>query len=702
MSNFYNKISNLINSQVPEFVLEDHPKFVEFLKTYYTFLESAELDVTSVQTTDGIFLESDTNQPNELVLDATKIATDRTPLDVDNKILLESSFYGKFTKGETVIGQTSNATAIVLTEDLINSRLFISAQNKFIIGETIIGSSSNASAIVNNYKPNSVESLQNLLNYRDPDKVIDNFLTNFKYEFLNTLPNNLATGLNKRNLIKSVKYLYGLKGTREGNNLFFKLLFNENADTIYLRDQIIRASDGKWTTNTIIRAVANAGDMINLIGRVITGHDSFATAIIENVSKFQIGSDEIVEIILNKNSITGNFIIGEQIVGTQTDTDDYYIKATITGLPNIPTITNSGSLYSEKQNIVISGGGQGALIQVDAVGHGGITQFFIDNPGINYKIGDDLFFNNANTNGGAAVAKVSIVNGGLLEEDSSGNIVLEDATTTGDSYTGNILVQEVGTGIGDITKIRLIDTGTNYTSLPTCIVTSSTGTGASIKAYGDTIGRVQAIKIIEPGKGYENSPSPTLTLPVNILFINRSGNFVVGENVTGLANDNVTTVTAKIENFNYNTNIITLSNATGIFGLNNTITGSLSGASAKIIIFNQATATTSVTSILNTAGTYVNQDGWLDENTMNIEDDLRYQDFSYIIKVGKAISDWRDSFKKTMHPAGFYFSSEVNIESQINTRMRNVIEIDNVEIGSSRFDSTLYTFDNDLIRFDAA
>ena len=69
MAKFTDKISNLINQQVPEFVLEQHPKFLEFIKTYYAFMESAELVVTSVQTTDGIQLETETAQENELILD---------------------------------------------------------------------------------------------------------------------------------------------------------------------------------------------------------------------------------------------------------------------------------------------------------------------------------------------------------------------------------------------------------------------------------------------------------------------------------------------------------------------------------------------------------------------------------------------------------------------------------------------------------
>ena len=207
MATFKDKISSLINQQAPEFVLEQHPKFLEFLKIYFTFMESAELHVTSVQSTDGILLETETAQANELILDGSRLDTDRTQLDAGDKILLESSSFGKFTRGETITGSTSNATATVLAEDLSNGRLFISAQNKFKMNETVTGNDSGASAIINNYKPNPVNNIQELLSFRDPDKTISNFLTKFRNEFLNTLPENLDSDVDKRKLITNVKSL---------------------------------------------------------------------------------------------------------------------------------------------------------------------------------------------------------------------------------------------------------------------------------------------------------------------------------------------------------------------------------------------------------------------------------------------------------------------------------------------------------------
>jgi len=677
MAKFTDKISNLINSQAPDFVIEQHPKFLEFLKLYYTFMESAELVVTSVQTTDGIQLETETAQTNELLLDGSKLTSEKTQEDAGDKILLESSAFGKFTRGETVTGQTSNATATILAEDLDNSRLYISAQNKFKIGETILGSSSSASAIINNYKPNPVQTIQQLLNFRDPDKVISNFLTKFRNEFLNTLPENLNSSVDKRKLIKNIKSLYRSKGTSRGHEIFFKLLFNEDSETIYPRENILRASDGKWDSKKILRAIAIIGNTGDLVGRTITGETSGATAIVENVFRFQIGANEVSEFILNADTISGTFQTSEVLRGTATDEDDIFIKATITGIPFTRSIINDGTLYTQGEDITVTGGGQGAIVQVDAVGRGSITNFVIDNGGTGYEIGDDIIFTNTDTGGGSARAKVSLVNGGFTQEESTStvddHIVLEDETIRGDSYTGNKLVQESGTGVGDVTDIRIISGGNNYLSLPIVQVDDSNGSNAQIFAYGTEIGRVQSIKLVEPGAEYQQSPSPpTLALRTKILVTDISGTFTSGETVTGIASDGSTVVSGTFISLNNNTQILTLSGVDGTFGTETTLTGSTSGQTAIVRLFDQSTATITVNSVIDTDGTFLNEDGWLSETTMRIQDSLYYQDFSYVIKVGRSINDWRDSFKKTMHTSGFYFSGQVDTVTQVNAQLRSI------------------------------
>jgi len=687
MATFKDKISSLINQQAPEFVLADHPKFLEFVKSYYTFMESAELHVTSVQSTDGILLETETAQFNELILDGSRLDTDRTQLDAGDKILLESSSFGKFTRGETITGSTSKATATVLAEDLSNGRLFISTQNKFKMNETVTGNDSGASAIINNYKPNPVNNIQDLLSFRDPDKTISNFLTKFRNEFLNTLPENLDNDVDKRKLIKNVKSLYRSKGTSRGHDLFFRLLFDEPSEIFYPREQMLRTSDGQWDTKLILRAIQTTGQLTtgatsDLVGRTITGETSGATAIIENVFKFQIGINTVSEFILNEDTYAnGTFQVDEVIRGTISDESDTFIKATVTGIPQTITLTNDGALYTEGDTVSLTGGGEGALVSVDTVGRGKITNFYVDSGGSGYEIGDDIIFNNSDTGGGSATAKVSLVNGGFtpesgVETDSISHIILEDETVRGDPYTGNKVVQESGSGSGDITDIRIIDAGGNYQSLPIVTVDDTNGSGASIFTFGTEIGKVQSIKTVESGAEHQQSPSPpTIALRSKILVLDRTGSFATGDTVTGVAPDS-SVVTGTVVSLDTDRNILTLSG--GNFQIDSTITSD-SGGSATVKIMDQATATTTVGATVNTSGEFLNEDGHVSESTMKIQDSLYYQDFSYVIKVGRSINDWRDSFKQTMHTAGFYFTGQVNITSRIDAQLRSFTGINSSE-----------------------
>jgi len=352
---------------------------------------------------------------------------------------------------------------------------------------------------------------------------------------------------------------------------------------------MLRVSDGQFDTKRILRAIATVGDTSDLIGRTITGQTSGATAIIENVFKFQIGANTVSEFILNQDSITGTFVTSEEIRGAETDESDTFIKATVTGIPDIVSITNNGGLLNSNDSITLTGGGQSAIIQVDNVGSGQITDLLIDDSGSGYVIGDDITFTNTDSGGGGAVAKVSVVNGGITPENgtsgatSTDHIVLEDETVRGDVYTGNKIVQEAGSGNEDITDIRIINGGSGFTSLPTAVVTSSGGSGAKIIPYGAEIGRLLNTKKIETGAGYEASPSPTLKLPSYIIIKDKSaGNYIVGETVSG-SDASSSVITATVVSFDSARNLLKVSGATGQFLADTTITGASSEITSTVL-----------------------------------------------------------------------------------------------------------------------
>ena len=156
------KISSLVKQQVPEFVLTDHPKFAEFLSSYFLFMESAELNLDTITDRDNILLETEGVVDSYLLLNQTN----KNGLDAGSQLVHEeNTFGGSFAKDEVITGSTSGATSTVLAEAITaNSRLFVSANNAWITGETVTGGTSGATAKVAKYRANPVENLQQLLN----------------------------------------------------------------------------------------------------------------------------------------------------------------------------------------------------------------------------------------------------------------------------------------------------------------------------------------------------------------------------------------------------------------------------------------------------------------------------------------------------------------------------------------------------------
>ena len=96
------------------------------------------------------------------------------------------------------------------------------------------------------------------------------------------------------------------------------------------------------------------------------------------------------------------------------------------------------------------------------------------------------------------------------------------------------------------------------------------------------------------------------------------------------------------------------------------------GASTNYAIISevaQGTLSTTVGTVGTTAGAFNNDKGKISESLMKIQDSYYYQDFSYVVKVGAAIKDWRAEIKKAVHPAGFAMFGEVSITNKVATLM---------------------------------
>ena len=421
------KVSILIDGQVPDYIQADHPIFVDFLRQYYKFLESAQITITG--TVDQVLLE--TASTNFLTLDGT----DRFSSNDSSKIVFEDST-GKFEVGETITGGTSKATATILVDD--NETLYISANQKFKEGETITGGTSGATSTLVKYRANPVQNIQQLFEYADPDNTVDHFLNAFRDSFMESIPTSLASGVSKRNLIKQIRDLYAAKGTSEGHKLFFRILLGQEAEIYYPEKDMLRLSDGNWSKPIIIRCTSDTSGAVpaDMVGKNITGASSGTKAQIISEFTFQQDNESITEFSLREDTIKGSgFTISETFTGIS-ETEDINMQFTIQGIVTNISVTDSGLLYSKGDSLTVDTaiGNGNVTAEVSEITSGGVSDVFVDSSGTGYKVGDAIKFTavSADADSVDARAFVSVVGGRLSTEDSTDstaeNILLEDGT----------------------------------------------------------------------------------------------------------------------------------------------------------------------------------------------------------------------------------------------------------------------------------
>ena len=158
---------------------------------------------------------------------------------------------------------------------------------------------------------------------------------------------NLTSGVDKRKLIKSIRDLYVSKGTRKGHELFFRLLFNDDAVISYPTENMIRTSDGVWTTRKLMR-IQQVGSVDELIGQTVVGQTSGATAIpVSTIGIREAPFTDIVEIEIDEDTQTGTFQNGETVKGTSNLTDQdvsFTVYSVITGAT--VSSTDEGQYYT--------------------------------------------------------------------------------------------------------------------------------------------------------------------------------------------------------------------------------------------------------------------------------------------------------------------------------------------------------------------
>ena len=529
-SKLVNKVSPLIEGQVPDFIQADHPKFVNFLKDYYQYLEAGRITYTGAVE----YVRKQTNTLEFILLeDGERIVTENA-----------TGSTGFFTNGETITGSTSKATATILVEDSRNKYIYITSQQKFITGETFTGGTSGAEGTIKEYRANPIQNIQQLLEYANVDNTIYDFLDQMRDQFMNAIPESLATGVSKRNLLKNIKDLYSAKGTSQGHKLFFKALLGEEPEIVYPTNYMMRTSDGDWEKKILLRVTAAAnvtGDEV--INQKITGQSSGATAVVVSSSTFTQGDYAVTELRLN--DVVGTFTHGE-IIKAVSSTRDVDVSFTVSSQISTTTVNNDGILNSINDTLTVESLGSGVSeLIVEDILTGSVSDVIVEDAGSLYEVGDSITFtaDSNDTDISSATGEVSMVGGGILQETGT----LDDSDITTDvirleSGTNTSLVNfEITLEDGNLLEEDITpDSSTKVFTLSTLNASTDTISvyrdGVKVNATdpaGDTVWSVSGATLTFINAPTTGIPYVIKGNSINKLLLNMtsSGNVNAGHNI---------------------------------------------------------------------------------------------------------------------------------------------------------------------------
>lgn len=340
---------------------------------------------------------------------------------------------------------------------------------------------------------NTLFSSKGLVDYKDIDNTLDQFVHHFTNEFLSFFPKNSL--VDQRKLIKIARELYQTKGTPASFQFLFRILYNSDVNLYNARDYVFRASDGLWVTTRSITLNTIDPSWLQTVNYKVFGQSSKAYATIEDV----IISDKNTRIILS--NIQGNFLSGEFVNPVDVHSNPILINGNIItsrilGVLSGVTVDkkNPGTSYNVGDPVVFTGGTDPSVqFPVEATGFiskvsdatlRGVTPI---DPGHGYRVGSftqvDLL---SNTGVGAKSIVTTLTNNYydvfLVPNDTIG--LKANVTLNAADYTfANLVNANANTKLIEALTFPILDT---YGIKEVDVVT--TGTGYDGTTIADAVG----------------------------------------------------------------------------------------------------------------------------------------------------------------------------------------------------------------------
>ena len=251
----------------------------------------------------------------------------------------------------------------------------------------------------------------------DVDDSIDDFEINFFNTYASLVPRDVV--VDKAALIKNILPLYLSTGSEASFKLLYRFMFGQELQVTYPKNNVLRASDGKWEIENTLKVSSNfysyytgngttkefkilqeldssqisvyVNDVLQTTGfyvrkeskklvfntapitgsnikvlhktldktifanRKITGVLSGATALVEKVSNKIVNTETVVELYINDKTLIDTFTNGEEVL-TSVFVDDVLVNVIVTTISNVLRINiiDGGANYNVGDPVIVN------------------------------------------------------------------------------------------------------------------------------------------------------------------------------------------------------------------------------------------------------------------------------------------------------------------------------------------------------------
>jgi len=298
------KIQDIISNQLPEFVLDESPKAVDFLKQYYISQEYQGGPVDIVENLDE-YLKVDNLTP-DVVVGFTTLSSNISASDTTITVSNTRGFPNQYCllKIDSEIITYTGITTNTFT-GCVRGFSGITSYHTDLNEEELVFSTSTAESHSSNAKIQNLSSL-----------FLKEFYKKLKFTYTPGFEDRVFDSrINAGNFIKEARSFYETKGTDDSFRILFNVLYGETPKIINLENYLIKPSDAQFIRREICVAEVISGNPLKIVGQTLTKTTDDATnASISSVEAFTRNQKQYFKIGLfvgydDNSSVKGNFVV---------------------------------------------------------------------------------------------------------------------------------------------------------------------------------------------------------------------------------------------------------------------------------------------------------------------------------------------------------------------------------------------------------